>query len=76
MNNKEAAVFYLEALKEDVHRAANKHYFRSEFICYRDLSIREAQLTTALHLIENRFAAVPVDEPSDEELIALAADAA
>ena len=76
MNNKEAALFYLEALKDDVARAAKRHYFSSEFVSYRDLSVREAQLQTAIALVGNRFAAVPIDEPTDEELLALARDAA
>ena len=76
MSNKEAALFYLEALKEDVHRAANRHYFKSEYVSYRDLSIREAQLQTAICLVGNRFAEVPVDEPTDEELCSVAADVA
>ena len=76
MNNKEAALFYLHALKEDVHRAANAHYFKAEYVSFRDLSIREAQLQTAISLVGNRFAAVPIDEPTDEELRSLEADAA
>lgn len=76
MSNKDAAIYYLSALRDDVKRSATRHYFASEYVSYRDLSIREAQLTTALNLVQNKYAAVPIDEPTDEELLALAADAA
>ncbi len=68
MSNKDAAIFYLEALREDFKRGANRHYFRAEYVSYRDLSIREAQINTAIGLVENLFARVPVDEPSDQQL--------
>ena len=70
-SNKDSALFYLEALKEDVHRAAQRHYFSGHFVSYRDLSVREAQLQTAISLVQNRIAGVPIDEPSDEDLEAI-----
>ena len=70
-SNKEAALFYLEALKEDVHRAAQRDYFSGHFVSYRDLSIREGHIQIALNLVQNRLAGVPVDEPSDSDLQAI-----
>lgn len=72
MNNKESALFYLEALRDDFHRAANRSYFEHSYVSYRDLSVREAQLTTAIAIVRNEFAQVPVEEPTDEELVAIA----
>ena len=67
-NNKEAATFYLQALLEDLKKASKNYFFDGKYVSYGDHIARERDITMALALVQNNIYALPIEEPTDEDL--------
>ena len=64
--NREAALFYLEALRDDTAKAANNYYFQSKFVSYGDAREKTAKLDAIISQFRSCFDAYR--EPTLTEL--------
>lgn len=70
--DREAALFYLEKLRDDVAKSANHYFFEGKYVSYGDAREREAKLSFVLSEFKSCFNAYR--EPTDQELRDLESD--
>jgi hypothetical protein len=64
------ALAALEDLRDEIHREANRHFFRLQFVAYGDLQRDEATVRNAIQLLRSipHPPALPAEEHDCEQL--------